>query len=111
MYTEFYGFSERPFDISPDPKFLYLTTSHRETLASMLYGIREKRGFLAVTGEVGTGKTTLINALLNGLNEKVKSANILRNCTSVQELLRAILYEFGVPAKNRDRFALWQRLK
>lgn len=110
MYTEFYGFSERPFDVSPDPKFLHLTSSHRETLASMLYGIKERRGFLAVTGEVGTGKTTLINALLNSLDEKVKTAYLFRKCTTVQELLRAILYEFGVPAKNRDRFALWQRL-
>jgi general secretion pathway protein A len=110
MYTDFYGLSERPFDVNPDPKFLYMTESHRETLASMLYGVRERRGFLAVTGEVGTGKTTLINALLNSLDEKVKTAYIFRKCTTVQELLRAILYEFGVPAKSRDRFSLWQRL-
>jgi general secretion pathway protein A len=76
----------------------------------MLYGIRERRGFLAVTGEVGTGKTTLINALLNSLDDKVKTAYIFRKCTTVHELLRAILYEFGVSTKSRDRFALWQRL-
>lgn len=110
MYTEFYGFSERPFDVSPDPKFLYLTESHREALASMMYGIRERRGFLAITGEVGTGKTTLINALLDSLNEKVKTAHIFRKCTTFQELLRTILTELGVPPRGRDRFSLWQRL-
>ncbi len=110
MYPEFYGFSERPFDVSPDPKFLYLTESHREALASMLYGIKEQRGFLAITGEIGLGKTTLINALLNSLDEKVKTACLFRKCTTVHELLRAILYEFGVTAKSRDRFTLWQRL-
>jgi general secretion pathway protein A len=110
MYTDFYGFTERPFDVSPDPKFLHLTVSHKETLASMLYGIKEKRGFLAVTGEAGTGKTTLINALMNSLDEKFKTAYILRKCTTIQELLRAILYEFGITTKSRDRFSLWQRL-
>jgi general secretion pathway protein A len=110
MYTDFYGFTERPFDVNPDPKFLYLTESHRETLAAMLYGIKERRGFLAVTGEVGTGKTTLINALLNSLHDRVKVANIFRTFTTVQELLRGILYELGVTSKSRDRFTLWQRL-
>ena len=110
MYPEFYGFSERPFDVSPDPKFLYLTESHREALASMLYGIKEKRGFLAVTGEVGTGKTTLVQALLNSLHENVKTVHIFRRCTTFPELLRTLLYELGVPYKGRDRLALWQRL-
>jgi general secretion pathway protein A len=110
MYPEFYGFSERPFDVSPDPKFLYLTESHREVLASMLYGIKEKRGFLAVTGEIGTGKTTLVQALLNSLHENVKTVHIFRRCTTFPELLRTILYELGVPYKGRDRLALWQRL-
>jgi general secretion pathway protein A len=111
MYTEFYGLSERPFDVSPDPKFLYLTASHRETLASMLYGIKERRGLMAVTGEVGTGKTTLINEVLNSLDEKVKTAYIYRKCTTVDEFLRAILHGFGVPVKGIDRFTLWQELK
>jgi general secretion pathway protein A len=110
MYTQFYGFSERPFSVTPDPKFLYLTESHRETLASMLYGIKEKRGFLAVTGEVGTGKTTLIYAMLNNLDEKIKTVHIFRKCTTFQELLRTILFELNVPPKGRDRLALWQRL-
>ncbi len=110
MYEDFYGFSERPFDVNPDPKFLYLTESHREALASMLYGIKERRGFIAVTGEVGTGKTTLVNALLNSLNEHVTPVHIFRKCNSFSELLRTINYELGVTFKGKDRFALWQRL-
>ena len=110
MYTDFYGLSERPFDISPDPKFLHLTRSHRETLSSMVYGIRERRGFMAITGEVGTGKTTLVNALLNSLDDRVKTAHIFRKCITFYELLRAILYEFDATAGGRDRFELWQCL-
>ena len=72
MYAQFYNLSEKPFNPNPDPKFLYLTPSHREALASMIYGINERKGFISVTGEVGTGKTTLIYTLLNNLNEKVK---------------------------------------
>jgi general secretion pathway protein A len=110
MYTEFYGLSQRPFDISPDPKFLHLAGSHRETLSYMVYGVRERRGFMAITGEVGTGKTTLVNALLNSLDDKVKTAYIFRRCIAFDELLRAILYEFGATAGSGDRFELWQRL-
>jgi len=110
MYTNYFGFSERPFDVNPDPKFLYLTESHREALSAMLYGITEKRGFMAMTGEVGTGKTTVINALLNSLDEKIKTACIFRKCTTFQEFLRAILFEFGIPTNGCNRFVLWQKL-
>ena len=64
MYTAFYGLREKPFALSPDPRFLYLAASHREALAHLLYGIEQGEGFIAITGEVGTGKTTLCRTLL-----------------------------------------------
>ena len=76
MYNEFYGFSEKPFEITPDPKFLYLTSSHRKALNAMMKGIESRQEFISITGEVGTGKTTLIYYLLMSLDDKVKTAFI-----------------------------------
>jgi general secretion pathway protein A len=70
MYCNFYGLSERPFEVTPDPKFLYLTPSGREILASLIYGIRERRGFTVMVGEPGTGKTTLLKALMDWLDKR-----------------------------------------
>src|SRR5439155_7741349 len=64
VYLAFYGLHEKPFGATPDPRFLYLAPSHREALAQLVYGVQEKKGFLVLTGEVGTGKTTLLHALL-----------------------------------------------
>lgn len=76
MYRNFYGFSEKPFDVTPDSKFLYLSPVYREVLASLTYGIRERRGFITIVGEVGTGKTTLLNAVLDRLDGNTKVAFI-----------------------------------
>ena len=96
MYCTHYGFSAKPFDVTPDPRFLYLTEGHRETLASIIYGIREHRGFITVIGEVGTGKTTLLKAALDRLDEKTRVAFIFNtNVTSDQMLLLA-LYDWGL---------------
>ena len=67
MYTQFFGLNEKPFSLTPDPRFLFLSESHREALAHLLYGIEQGEGFIAVTGEVGTGKTTLCRALMQRL--------------------------------------------
>jgi general secretion pathway protein A len=96
MYTSFFGFSEKPFDVTPDPKFLYLNEAYREVLASLIYGIRERRGFIAVVGEVGTGKTTLLNALLDRLNEKTNVAYIFNTDVTFEQLLDNILVELGL---------------
>jgi len=69
MYCNFFQFSEKPFDITPDPKFLYLSQAHREVLSSLIYGIRERRGFIVVLGEAGTGKTTLLRSVFDRLGE------------------------------------------
>jgi general secretion pathway protein A len=96
MYNEFYGFSESPFELTPNPRFLYLTRSHREALASMTHGIKNRIGFISVTGDVGTGKTTLIYSLLHNLGEKVKSVHIFHTTLTFNELLKTILSELHV---------------
>ena len=96
MYCTYYKFSEKPFDVTPDPRFLYLTEGHRETLASLIYGIRERRGFITIVGEVGTGKTTLLNAALDRLDDKTKVAFIFNTDVNFDEMLSMALYEWGL---------------
>ena len=87
-----------------------MTPQHREALASMIYGIRERRGFISITGEVGTGKTTLIYTLLNNLNEKVKTVFIYHTNTTFEELLKNILLELGVEIEGQDKLSLLRKL-
>jgi len=104
MYKEYYHLSECPFNITPDPRFLYMTGQHREALNHLLYGIRERKGFICVTGEVGTGKTTICRAMLAELKENFHTALILNPMLTETQLLRAIIDEFGIETKCRDRF-------
>jgi general secretion pathway protein A len=97
MYTRFYGFTEKPFNITPDPRFLYVTASHREALASMIYGITERRGCIAITGEVGTGKTTLIYTLLNRLSDRVRPVCVFHTIVTFEQLLRSVLSQLSLP--------------
>jgi general secretion pathway protein A len=100
MYSRFYGFSEKPFDITPDPRFLYLSLSHREVLASLIYGIKEKRGFIAVLGEAGTGKTTLLRSALDHLKEDVKVAHIFNTDVTFPEMLQMVLADLGLATRK-----------
>ena len=102
MYLEFLGLREKPFSITADPNFLYLSKRHREALSHMLYGIQERKGFLEITGEVGTGKTTLCKALLRQLDATTKSAFILHSNFSELQLLHTIVQDFGMnPLANK----------
>jgi len=103
MYNEYYRLRENPFNITPDPRFLYLTDQHREALNHLLYGIRERKGFICLTGEVGTGKTTVCRGLLRELGESYHTALILNPVLTETQILRAIVAEFGVEGKARDR--------
>ena len=103
MYNEYFQFREEPFNITPDPRFLYRTAQHAEALNHMLYGIRRRKGFICLTGEVGTGKTTLCRALLHELGEGCHTALILNPVLTETQLLRAIINEFGIETKRRDR--------
>jgi general secretion pathway protein A len=110
MYTDFYGLREKPFALSPDPRFLYLAASHREALAHLLYGIDEGEGFIAVTGEVGTGKTTLCRSLLDRLGSETEVAFLFNPSGTAGELLHAIAGEFGFDDRTASRHELGDRL-
>jgi len=97
MYKKFFGLNESPFNMTPDPKFLYFSDKHSEALTQLLYGINGRKGFLVVTGEIGAGKTTLCRALLNELDEKIRSALILNSNLTELELLQAINEDLGIP--------------
>jgi general secretion pathway protein A len=97
VYTEFFGLNEKPFSITPDPRYLYLSRRHADALAHLIYGISESGGFIQLTGEVGTGKTTLIRTLLQQLPEKAEIALILNPQLSAREFLRSICDELGAP--------------
>jgi len=101
LYQTYFGLSQAPFNITPDPSFLYLSASHREGLAQLSYGIRARKGFVVLTGEVGTGKTTLIHALLNDLNGSAHTALIFGAIVSPADLLRTVCEEFGLIEPKR----------
>jgi len=96
MYQQFYGFKVMPFNITPDPNFLYLSPTHEEALAHLRYGLAQKKGFIVLTGEVGCGKTTLCRAFLNELDgARTDTALILNPRLTERELLAAVLRELG----------------
>lgn len=98
MYLDFYGFQEKPFSLTPDPRFLFLSKNHKEAFAHLLYGINNRAGFIALTGEVGSGKTTVLRALLNQLDaDHHRTALIFNPCLSPPELIQNINREFGIP--------------
>lgn len=97
MYTKYYGFNEKPFTLTPNPRFIYLSKHHKEAFAHLLYGINNHYGFIELIGEVGTGKTTVLRTLLSQLNDdSYRSALIFNPCLTGVELLRSINHEFGL---------------
>jgi general secretion pathway protein A len=111
VYCEYFGFREKPFSMTPDPRFLFLSESHREALAHLLYGIDNRTGFIELTGEVGAGKTTVLRALLAQLDpERYRTALIFNPCLSAPDLLQAINREFHIPADGLGQPALLENL-
>ena len=96
MYIEFYHLEEKPFNLTPSSRFLYLSENHKEALALLSYGIMERKGFILLTGEVGTGKTTLCRAYLENLDENTHAAYIFNPRIDSIQLLKVINDEFGI---------------
>ena len=103
MYLEYFKLNEPPFDITPNPRFLFYSGKHREAFNHLLYGIRERKGFVQLTGEVGAGKTTLCRALLEQLGDNFSTAVILNPALNADQLIKAIAMEFSLDVKNADR--------
>jgi general secretion pathway protein A len=103
MYEEFYRFGQPPFTLAPDPRFLYRSASHEEALTLLLQSIRRREGFIVLTGDIGTGKTTVCRALLQQLDVNTFSSLVLNPFLSVEELLREILLDFGVVSRQAVR--------
>jgi general secretion pathway protein A len=103
MYEDYYGFVQPPFSLTPDPRFLYRSESHDLALQQVWQAIRRKEGFIVLTGDIGTGKTTLCRALLEQLDMTTFTSLILNPFLSVEELLREILLDFGVVSREAVR--------
>jgi len=103
MYLDFYGFQEKPFNVTPDPRFVFLSKNHREAFAHLLYGINNRVGFIALTGEVGSGKTTVLRALLSQLNaDHHRTALIFNPYLSPPLFLQNMNREFGIPTDTSN---------
>ena len=110
MYTDFFGLEKLPFNLTPDPAFLFLPLKHREALAGLTYAILEKKGFVVLTGDAGTGKTTLINSVFKRLPaDRIESSIMLNPTLTASEFLESVLLDFGIrdiPASKAQR--LWK---
>ena len=104
MYESFYGLKENPFNVTPNPEYIYLGENHREALAQLLYGVRERKGFIVITGEVGTGKTTLIHYLLDKMNgDHTKTALLFNPKLNVDDFIQYILKDLGVRVQGKTK--------
>lgn len=99
MYEAFYGLKERPFNLTPDPRYLYLSEKHTEAFAHLLYGVKNRSGFVMVSGEIGTGKTTILRTLLNRLEDDTEVAFIFNPYLEPIELLKKINEDFGIDSR------------
>lgn len=103
MYCEYYGFLRRPFEMTPDPSFLYLGEAHREGLATLVYGVQSGKGFVLLTGEVGTGKTTLLHALLGQLDASTNCAFLFNPRLTPLDFFQILFEELGIDKKCANK--------
>ena len=110
VYRDYYGFSEKPFDLTPDPKYLYLSPKHKEVLAHLVYGLQENNGFLKIIGEVGTGKTMICRSFLRELRADFNIAYVFNPAINELELLQTINSELGLPSETDSKKKLVDNL-
>src|ERR1700691_4366369 len=111
MYQRFFGLRESPFNVNPDPRYLFLTNQIQEALAGLTYGIQNRKGFILLTGEVGTGKTTLLNRLLDWLHgQRVATAYIFNSRLDVNHLFDFMMAEFEIPCESGEKSHVLLRL-
>jgi general secretion pathway protein A len=103
MYLEFYGLREKPFNATPDPKFLFMSPGHREALAQLLYGVRENKGFMVLTGDIGTGKTLLLHTLRKRLDGNAAVSYVFNSTLPFDEILEYVLEDFGISKSGESR--------
>ncbi|RLB14326.1 MAG: type II secretory pathway protein, partial [Deltaproteobacteria bacterium] len=103
MYTSFYNLKEKPFNLTPSPRFLYLGETHKEALALLTYGVMERKGFILLTGEVGTGKTTVVQTLLGDLDSSVKYVSLSNPTLSAKDFLFYVASGLGLKTKFESK--------
>jgi len=106
MYCKYYGLKERPFNVTSDPAFFFSSKKHKEALSHLLYGVSQRKGIIVLTGEIGTGKTTLCRFFLNQVGKNVKTAFILNPTFSEVQLLESIVNDFGIDPKNKTKLGM-----
>ena len=110
MYEDFFGFRIKPFELVPNPDFLYMSKSHKKALTYLDYGVRERAGFILLTGEVGSGKTTIIRDLIKKLDGKVSVSKVFNTKVTSEQLIAMINDDFGLPVKNKDKVLMLKEL-
>ncbi len=110
MYKEFFNLQENPFSVTADPSFFFSSVHHSEAFSHLVYGIKHRKGILVITGEIGTGKTTLCRTLLNSLDQDTKTAFILYPNFSEVQLLQLIVKDLGITARQKNKAALIEAL-
>jgi len=106
MYNDFYGFQESPFNVTSDPDFFFPSEHHQEAFSHLIFGIQQRKGILVISGEIGTGKTTLCRSLINRLDKNIKSALVLNPYFSETQLIRVILDDLGIKGTFRNKLDL-----
>jgi general secretion pathway protein A len=111
MYKSFFGLKENPFNVNPDPRYLFLTKETEEALSGLMYGVQNRKGFITLTGEVGTGKTTLINRLLDWLHQqRARTAFLFNSRMNTNQMFDFILAEFGISCDSQTKSQQLMRL-
>jgi len=110
LYNSYFGFAESPFTATPDPRFFYTNPIYEEAFATLQYGVEAKKGFIVITGEVGTGKTTLLRKLMRHLQDTINSVFIFNTLLSFPELLQVILHDLGLRSNELSKVIMFQEL-